>query len=130
MLKWYCTPATTSCFMKFYFVSRSKVRLMKNSTPNVGCLARHYSNLWINLWLIWKQVNHNMNNHYMLFKRITLSFVYFWKVISFRLLMLHITSQKHHIGNIFQILNKSRQQQTCKNSWAANSLESLPPVII
>ena len=54
------------------------------------------------------------------FKRITLSFVYFWQVILFWAVMLH--TNKSNIENISQTLSKSMQQHFCKNSWDANSL--------
>ena len=60
--------------------------------------SSHCSNLYmlrsqINLWFIRIQVNHNTS-----FKRITLSFVYFWQVIFFWAVILHI--HKSNIGSI------------------------------
>ena len=63
------------------------------------------------MWFIRIQVNqHNYNS----FKRITLSFVYFWQVIFVWAVMLHIT--KSTIKDISQTLSKSRQY-FCKISW-------------
>ena len=62
------------------------------------------------MWFTGIQVNHNTS-----FKRITLLFVYFWQVIFFWAVMLHIT--KSNIGNISQTL---RQEQFCQNSRTAN----------
>ena len=95
-------------------------RLMKNSIPQVRLSElRHCSNLYehviaviytwyvkkTSLWFIRIQVN---QHNYKSFKRITLSFVYFWQVIFFWAVMLHIT--KSNIKNVSQILSKARQK--------------------
>ena len=59
------------------------------------------------LWFIQIQVNQNNGYQIMLFKKIILSFVYFWQVILFWVVMLNITES--NIKNISQTLSKSRQ---------------------
>ena len=132
MLKRYCTPATTSYFMKFYFVSRSKVRLMKNFIPQIR-LSEHVITVIYTCYAqnkivtLWKQVNHNMKQSLYVIQKDYFVFCFLLKCDILSSINVHITKSKISYRKYFSNFEQVKaitvlwEFLNCKFSWEPSS---------